>query len=380
MDEDVIFLPSTGDDEGFVELAATQKGRLYRKQILHMNSSFVHPNDKSRKIFVDEKLAKSLVNNFKSGKDIVQVPIVGDDNQHSEDPTRNVGQVTDVEYDENGVYAIIDDRRPKERIAKEGELGGTLIGASALMHLAYKDTSDNSDRGPTLLHVAVTNRPYINDLGDYEEIVAASAETLGVDTPAVWSPANEAEDEMELDELLEKLKDEHGIDAIALQGDLTAATERITELEGVETPDSSKELVTALSNVLESAGVKPKKDKDDIEVIDVANAVIELSQEKLELSAKVDRLIKENDESRKREAGAEVDALVKAGRVLPKQRDTMVELALTNRETFDALVPDDAIVALSAMGVTAHDEPVNETFEQEATRLADLANSLKTKK
>lgn len=376
-----VFLPSTDDSEGFVELAKTQKGRLYRKQILHMGKSFVHPNSPTTKITVDEELAKSLVANFKSGGDIVQVPIVGKDNQHTEDPRANLGQVTDVEYDATGIYAIIDDRRSKERVDKEGELGGTLIGASALMHLDYPDVNEaGKTRGPTLLHVAVTNRPYIGDLTDFEEIVAASADVLGVDTPEVWSPANEAEDDMDLDELLEKLKTEHGIDAVTMQADLTAAQEALDAKEGEPAEDKTKELVTALSNVLGAAGNKVTPADDELGIDDVANAVIELSGEKIQLSAKVEAQGEQLTKLLTEKAEAEVDALVKDGRILPKQRDTFVELSMTDRAKFDALLPEDSVVALSAIGVTTHDEVVNETFEAEAERLAGLANGMKQPK
>lgn len=365
MDETLgsVILPSTKDEEGFVELAKTSRGRLFKKQVLHMNESFTHPNVKGAKITVDEDLAKSLVANFNKGYcDIVQVPIVDEKNHHTEDPLRNVGEVVDVKYDDKGVYAIIDARDEKHA----DKLGKTLIGASALMHMNYEDTNTGKKVGPTLLHVAVTNRPYITNLDDYEEIVAASADSLSVERPEVLSlAADDPEDDMDLDQLLAKLKDEHNIDVAALQ---------------LSAQNSTDELVTALSNVLKEAGAPAEEEDGVVTVQDVANAVIELSEEKIALSKTVETLSAQAAEANEAKAAAEVDALIQQGRVLPKQRDTMIKLSQEDRESFDALVPDSAIVSLSADGVTYHEEPGNKEYEDakaEVDRLLALANDSK---
>lgn len=342
-----VILPSTDDKEGFVELAKTNTGRLFRKQILHMAAEFTHPAAKGKKIKVDEAMAKSLSDNFKAGYcDIVQVPIVDGKNQHTEDPLRNIGEVVDVDYDKNGVYAVIDARNADHA----EKLGKTLIGASALMHLNYEDTKTGNKVGPTLLHVAVTNRPYITNLKGYEEIVAASADSLGVDAPEVLSPADDQEDtEMDLAELTAKLKEDHGIDLDALQAQATAP--------------KTEDLVAAMSNVLQEAGVIAAPEDDEVGIQDVAKAVIELSQERADLAEQVVALTAAADEAKQEKAENEVDKLISEGRVLPKQREVMIELSMTNRAHFDALVPETSVVSLSADGVTHHDAPSNETYE-----------------
>lgn len=381
----VVVLPSAGDADGFVDLAkASPNGHLFRKQILKMNSSFVHPTAPGRRIRVDETLAKSLVKNFKDGiGDIVQVPIVGPKNEHTEDPTRNIGQVIDIDYDTTGIYATIDDRRTPEKVHEQGALGETLLGASALMHLDYTNTETDEHVGPTLLHVAVTNRPYLTNLDDYQALIAASADSLGeVEVLALADEADDdetpdddaseedeliddqedelQEEKMELDEMLAALKADHGIDVMALQ----AAAEH-----------GQDDLVAAMSSVLQAAGtsVISDDDEDGVTIEDVANAVIELSGEKLELSQTVAALSATIEKNEQEKAEAEVDSLIHDGRILPKGRDAMISLSRTDREKFDALLPDDSIVQMSAVGVTVHDEPENETFTNEANRLAERA-------
>ena len=340
-----------GRDDAFVELARSQKGKLFRKQILPMNSDFTHPSAPGKKIHIDKAFAESLQRNFRTGGDIVQVPIVNDANQHVEDPLRNAGEVVDLTFDDTGVYATIDARKHTD------DFGKTLLGASALMHLDYPDTKTGKKRGPTLLHVAVTNRPYLNDLKDFEEVVAMSAADTSGEKPVVLIPADQTEEKMDLTQALAFLKDEHGIDVEALQEKAASNTD---------------ELVAAMSNVLGTA--TGKTTDGDMTIKDVADAVIELAEERVALSAQVESLTEANERAAQEKAEAEVDGLIRQGRILPKSRDTMIALSREDRTKFDALVPDTAIVSLSAEGVDTFDEPKAEALQANIRRLADLAN------
>jgi hypothetical protein len=281
--------------------------------------------------------------------DIVQVPIVNDKNQHVEDPTRNIGQVVDLSFDDQGVFAVIEARKHAE------DLGSTLLGASALMHLDYKDTRTGRNVGPTLLHVAVTNRPYLTNLGGFEEFIAASADTDS--EPAVLlleASGSTLEAPVLMDQAIAVLK-ENGIDVPALQAQ--------AELQ-------DGELLTALSNVLapESESV--------ISLTDVAQAVVEMAEEKIELSAQVADLSSSLLDLQIKDATNEVDKLVREGRVLPKQRDAMVALSITDPETFKQLVPDDSIVAFSEQGLSTFEEATSDKLAGNIERLTALANSM----
>lgn len=353
MNDDFVAVPYGGDSD-FVPLARSQKGRLFKKQILPMNGGFTHPSAPGKMIHIDEQFAKTLKENFKNNVNpIVQVPIVDDANRHVEDPLRNAGEVVDLTYDEKGVYAIIDARKHAE------EFGTTLLGASALMHLDYQDTRTGEKKGPTLLHVAVTNRPHITDLADFEEMIAASADTSG-EKPVVLLPATDTEEDMDpkdLDAIKAVLRDEHQIDLDALQ----------TQAE-----TGNQELIAAMSNVLNP---EQNRTDDELTVKDVADAVIELAEERVALSSQVQTLLEQNEALARKEAEAEIDTLIQQGRILPKQREKMIELSRTDRETFDALLPDDSIVSLSAMGVDTFDTPnASKKYDEAIERLSSLAN------
>jgi hypothetical protein len=345
--------------EGYVGLSRTANGKLYRKMILPMGS-FVHPGDPKSKITVDKAMAQTLVDNFnKNYCDTVQVPVVNDSNKHVEDPLRNAGEVIDVDYDETGVYATIDARKYAD------DFGKTILGASAFMHLNYTDTKTGNKVGPTLLHVAATNRPYITNMSGFEEIAALSADNQSDNPPVLLV----AEEEVTLstttvkdgpvtkDELIAALLVE-GIDVPALQAQAAQAAELSGQLDSV-----NEQL--ALSGAT-----------GDISIKDLAAGLVELSNSNKTLTTTVETLKATNDELKLSAAEAEVKALIKVGRILPKQEAAMVKLSVEDRETFEALVPEKAIVSLSEVGVQVHEEP--EKHIETVTKYTEMAARLNT--
>lgn len=374
MAEDTYVIPSPGDDN-FVNLSRQQSGRLKRKQIFKMNTEFVHPSSPETKIKVDETLAKSLVHNFYNSGNIVQVPMVNDANQHVEGPDKNLGEVIDLDYDEKGIYATIDARKCAE------DFGKTLLGASAFMHLNYKNTETGEPIGPTLLHVAVTNRPYLTNLEDYTDVMSLSADTKGEapvllelkeQTPPETQPSAELpinedkETPMTLEEMLTKLKADHGIDVPALQAAATQVTELSNSLSEVQ-------------NELKLSG------ENAVSIETVGKALVELSaandslaSEVTSLKADRDQLKADSDALKLSAAETEIDGLIKAGRVLPKQKDVMVKLSMTDRETFEALLPESPVVKLSESGYTVHEEPARASDET-LSRYKDMATRIGAK-
>jgi hypothetical protein len=225
------------------------------------------------------------------------------------------------------------------------DLGKTLIGASAMMGLDYTNTKTGEKVGPTLLHCAVTNRPYITDLDGFSEIIAASADTPDNETVLLGAVEDSEENEMPktLEEILAELKETHGIDVEALQA--------IAKTKEEETAQ--------LSNVLGEEG----KEGEELTLANVAEAVVQLAAEKKDLETKLEETVvtlsglqTERDEANHKLAENEIDGYIKAGRILPKQREAMVKLSIEDRETFDTLLPENPIVSLSEEGVTTHQD------------------------
>lgn len=381
--------------EPFLELSRTKKGRIFKKHILSTGPLFAN----GRKIDIDDVYLSQMVDNFHAGHcDIVQVPIVGPDNKHSEDPRDNIGEVVDVKLENGKLYAFIDSRKSEA----SDELGNTLIGASAMFSPNYLNTTTNQTVGPTLLHVAITNRPHVLNLDDFEEVIAASAgsgdEVILLTEQSAGSSVdnNELEEthEMTLEEQLELLKSEHGIDVTALQaeaGRVEGLETSITELTAerdtlVEDKATAEELSVKLSasikEHLKSEGlIKLSADASGVDQVEtligaVAEAgtkIADQGSEIVSLSGRIDSL--ENDKKETASA-ALVDELVSAGRILPVQKEAMVALHLSNSELFDKIVPETPLIELSREDGTNGDSTPKadaaEFVQSEVARLSAL--------
>lgn len=366
MDE-LVYCPAP-TSESFVELATTSTGRVFKKMIFRGGDDFVDPRDplKKRKILVTPEFGKKLSKNFQDGMcDIVQVPIVDDRNRHTEDPLRNLGQVIDVESNDAGdVWAIIDARKAEHA----DELGKTLIGASAMFHPDYTDTKTGNHVGPTLLHVAVTNRPFITQLDGYEEMVAASAADNEGDPVFLATAEMLAEIAADGDPTVEEtdMTKEEMIAALAADGySVLTADELAAKTAPVVVPAAVTEPLK-LSN----------DDGNVITMEDVAGAVVELSGRLDEQAVELAGYKEREEAATLKAAEVEVDGLIGDGRILPKQRAVMVELSMTDRDKFDAMLPEDAIVELTERGVTTHDAPDNSgNKEAVASSYAEKMNS-----
>lgn len=323
-----VIVPNVSNSS-YIELANTGgrqvSGRLFRKQILH-EGHFIHPANAAKKVTIDRKFAESLVENFNAGAcDIVQVPIVDDKNRHSEDPTRNIGEVVGLSYEPGvGVFADIDVRKYAD------DLGKTILGGSAMISLAYQDKVTGEVKTPVLLHVAATNRPYLTNLEGFKEVLAMSdTETDQEEIFFLSELEPSTGGAMSKDELIAALK-EYGVDVPDLQRRAAAVDD-----------------IAALSNLID-----PKD--STLTLSDLAQATVELDEKTVELTnqitaanEQVEAIRKERDELLLSAAEKEVDDLIADGRILPKAREKMIQLSVNDRETFDALVPDEAIVQLS---------------------------------
>lgn len=374
-------IPSAG--EGFTELSRLKQGKLYEKHIL-TKGPLIHPVTKSV-IDIDDEFINKLKKNFADKVcDIVQVPLAGDNNQHVEAPERNLGEVVDIKERDGKVYAVIDARKHAD------DFGKTLLGASAMLHTNYVDTRTGKPVGPTLLHVAVTNRPYVVGLEDYKEVLAAS--NIAENTVVVYSSQNTdgttadnshdktqlsaspidaiqettMSDTLTLESALEYVKAEHGIDVPALQA-------RITELEEAVTKQSSlsNELAASLSAILkDSEAVELSATDEEVVPTEViVGAIAELANSNKVYHDKVSKL--ERDA-----AVVEVNSLVSQGRVLPTQADTFVELKLSNPTMFGSLVPAEPIVKMNTV-VGSDPKPEDQkqqlNIDEEVARLSQLA-------
>lgn len=335
-----VFTPDSGD--GYVPLSRTKSGRLVRKHILSTGRLY-HSSLPKGFVDIDEDFLDTVVTNFSNKVcDIVQFPIVDDKNNHVEDPFRNAGEVVKLKREGDKLYSYLDVRKSEAVQAIDDR---TLIGASAMLAMDYKDTRTNKNVGPTLLHVAGTNRPHILELEDYE-VLAASVDSNGEAVFLTATPDPKENTPMPIttkEEAFAYLSSEHDIDVQAL-------------LEKSESLDGVAELSAKLSESLEKSGVIQLSNGDTARAEDIVLAVGQLVEDKTELSGRIEAL---EASAARTAAEVEVDGLVDGGFIAASQRDAFVELRLSNEETFKALVPEKPIIALS--GEPAGFQPSDES-------------------
>lgn len=360
MASDCIIAPSPFADwtatDSEVELSRKVQGKVYRKHILTKGTLF-HPVTGSP-IQIDDSFVNRMKQNFTDNVcDIVQVPLANDQNSHVENPAANLGEVVGIEDDKTSgkVYALVDARKHAE------DFGKTLLGASAFFHLNYKNSKTNTRVGPTLLHVAVTNRPYVTGLDPYEPVVAASAEDLG-EPVLVQMSGDRQEDPVPrpVADVIAELNTDHKIDVTALQAQLSASETALTKAKAATkvAEDKASDLETKLSAVDSLAervtaalagseeGTKLSK-VDEVTDEAVVKAVSELAARNVALSSAQDAAVTRITALERKNAEIEVDQMINDGRILPAKREVHLTMALTNREMFDQIVPDEPIVKMS---------------------------------
>lgn len=356
---DRVILSSEHADPEFAELSRSDlkySGKLFRKQIFRWGE-FGHPAKPDFKIKVDRTFYDTLKRNFENRVcPIVQVPLVDDQNRHTEAPDRNTGEVIDLGADDDGIYAVIDVRRHAE------EVGNTILGASAKLALNYIDRRTETQVGPTLLHVAMTNRPFLTNLSAYESISLSDNDTtndenvvlLTDSVPTDTTNRSKENSAMDKTEAIAALS-EYGID-------VEAGQQALATLNGY----------IALSDVL-GEGVEANPDTISTTIVDLTNSLKE-RDDKLEVLEEELRVIKLSAAEEK------VDTLIEQGRIRPVTKDKMIELQLSDPETFELfLLPaEEAEVEMSEQGVTTtestHQEDPGEVAKAMGQRLAGRAN------
>jgi hypothetical protein len=133
------------------------------------------------------------------------------------------------------------------------------------------------------------------------------------------------------DELIAALRDEHGIDVPDLQ-------ERAAKADtAVALTNSIRDELSGAGFITLSAGSEPTQE-------DLVSAIVGAHDQIVSLSNTIET---ERTAAAKTAASARVEKEIRAGKILPKQKDAQVTLLLSNAELFESLLPEKPLVALS---------------------------------
>lgn len=349
----------------FEEPSVALSNRLFRKQILRYGE-WDHKAAPGGKLKVTKSFVGKIIENFRNGvRDDVPIPL-----GHEVDAISSIGQVVGLEADESGLWGI-------HEIATEDDavkIGSKWTGSSAFIDLNAVDKETGTAYGPVLVHNAITNAPYIKDLAPFESIA------LGEDAQdAVVIALQEATDKqggrMTVEEALQAIAETSDDD---LREALTSARPELFAVANSEEDEAGAKAAIEAAKVEEREAVvaalaekgvtvslsEGAEDANETEV-DITSA-----PEFVTLSERVTAL---EGEKVTASAAATIDAAIKEGKVLPAQRDGMMEVALSDggMDRLAKLIPSAAIVDLSEGGVAPADETNVELSEKDAAAEAD---------
>jgi len=251
---------------------ATFKGSTYRKQIAKYGE-WVNPDypffSDNPIMTLDEAWGEAIVRNFENNTlgTPVAVPFT-----HTNDPKENTGTVKSLEsITGDGLYAELDIR---DAIALEKLDNETLYDVSVSFEWDHVRKDDNKHYGPTLLHVALVNNPYLVGMKGFEKVEASLSRSLNPNSMSlagnnvIMLSRNKMKElsamgtETNLSEDVEEVTPEQPVEPTeeVVEEETTETTEEVTEEESPEEDEA-----TELSRIrLENSELKLSKAFDDL--------------------------------------------------------------------------------------------------------------------
>lgn len=328
---------------------ATFKGSIYHKQVVKFgvweNPDYPWFSD-DPKMTLDKAWAEQIVENFEAGSlgSPVPVPL-----NHTDDVKANAGEVVGLTIKEDGLYADIEVRDPET--ADKLDKGLIFdVSISFVWDLVRQD--DGKHYGPTLLHVALVNTPYLIGMTAFEKVGEAlskfskSFKPVGLSLDnggAIMLSRNKIKElakvedstiknEKEFDVTVKVTRDGEEVEEVVKAGEeIVVPTDQAeavtTQIEEAEAPtededtskseddDTSTEDDDA-SKTGEEEDTSKKSDEEDSEEEDEDD---ESDKDKALAKAKL-----KNSEYAVKER---YEALLSAGKVVPAQKDKILGLA-----------------------------------------------------
>ena len=302
-------------------------GVRYRK-MLAKYGEWLDPYNPQSKMVLDKAWAEEMVKNFADKSIIPHVPIPKDHEDYNVD--KNTGEIIEITAEEDGLWGVLEIRRwGASYDIDEGLIFDVSIGFS----WDYVTTIDGKHHGVVLEHVALTNIPYLEQLGDFqrtpEQIAKDEAEAaLWEDWFGEFSRSHSGSaimlDKKKAKELsmhknkkqqLSKVKNDREFDVtINVKDEDGEAVEHVVKAgEEVEVPEAQ---VTEVTQQIADAE-KPADEEDEHKD--------ETPEEK------------EAREAKEAEDAAAAEEAEKAEKLSKKSKDGKTELSKSDREELDRL-------------------------------------------
>lgn len=317
---------------------ATLEGTRYRKQLAKygewVNPDFPWFSD-SPMMTLDDAWGEKIVENFNNNVLGSKVPVPLN---HTDDVKENTGEVLSVEsVPGDGLYGILD-IKDQPTVSKIDD--GIIFDVSISFAWDFVRTDDNKHYGPTLVHVALVNTPYLVGMGGFEKLNATLSKSM-------YDVARLPQTVIMLSKTKMKelsamgnatVKNDRDFDVTVKYVDGEVEKETVVKAgEELSVPESQAE--TVLSQIADAtndtqddtATVQDDADNTGGETAEAELARLRTENSMLKLSAAYDQLLSE-------------------GKVTPAQKDKIMGLAKLNSNTeLSANNPDFTEVVLDIL-------------------------------
>ena len=331
----------TSDDS---ELELGDEPKKYKKQILKYGKWY-HWGADNGVLNITESVVDNIVKNFnKKALENVYVPLT-----HTDDPSKNTGEVLKLEKTSTGLDAVIEIR--DESIAEK--IKNKLIKfVSASLDPNYKNKKTNEFIGATLRHVALVTEPYLKGMGQF--VALADGENvrpviqLENEEPNLYNilkSINERLDNIEQknmseqkEEIKEEVKeDEKDTKVEEKVEDKEEKKDEVIEAKEISIEEAKSTYKTCVADEMKGgmdmAGAV-KKCKLKIK----ENFIINFSEEESEEAEKAESDTKSEKEIKQdvnlAEAEKEYSEYLSQGKIVPAQKDSFIKL-FTSGKTVD---------------------------------------------
>jgi hypothetical protein len=156
-----------------IDFEATETGQVIYRNVLRTGTWQVAPNNSKEPLVITKQMLDNLVTGFNDGAfEYVTVP-----ETHEDLPSQNRGFVRKLEVVEDtqrqGEFVLRGGFEFTNEDARKAALEGSIAGVSCGIVFNHKRKSDGQLFESALHHVALTNKPWIDGLGNWDKIAAS---------------------------------------------------------------------------------------------------------------------------------------------------------------------------------------------------------------
>ena len=315
-------------EHGDVKLADAHNGKFKRfKKMIAGYGDFVDPRNAGRKMILDKEWGERVVDNFKNGP-ITRVPVpVGHPQTSAELAERTKGWLIDLEARDDGLYGLIEIRKPDTAADIED---GVLVDTSVAFDEEYQDKKTGKIFHDVLKHVGLVNDPYIKGMTEFEPALADKHVAT-----ILFSETNGNETNKE-EEPMDKVKNDRDFDVeVKFTQDGEEKTATVAAGAEIEVPSDRVETV---NKQIADATKPEEKTEDKADKADDESSDAEKKEK--ELADREAALAKRERELADKEAEAQFEKLLSDGKVVPAQKDAY--LALSSQSNTSVELADGA--------------------------------------